>query len=536
METNNANPGQIETAINSGAETSGKHISYWLASTEQLKSDTLSQDISADVAVIGAGISGITTAYCLLKSGRSVIVLEDGYVGSGETGRTTGHIVNALDDFYSEIESYHGEEGARYAAESHTAAIDFIERVVREENIDCDFNRTDGYLFLHPTDKKKTLEDEFAATNKYGIATELIEGVPGIPLETGPCLKYPGQGQFHVMKYLNGLTRAFIRRGGKVYTRSRASEIQSGYVKANGYTVNAGHVVVATNTPVNNLFAIHTKLVPYRTYVIGAKIRKKHVQPALWWDTGDHDSIWTTKPYNYVRTQKLDDQYYLLIHGGADHKTGQAKEENIPEENRYKALEEWLRKRFPQMEEVICRWSGQVMEPVDMMGYIGKNPGDDNVYIVTGDSGNGITHGTIAGILLTDLINERENPWKKLYSPSRITLKATNDWISENANTGMQYAGWLSHGDIETLEKLSPGKGAIINSGLNKVAVYRNKQGQIYSYTAVCPHLGCIVKWNNDEKSFDCPCHGSRFTCEGKVINGPALTDLKRVEVKNQYE
>ncbi|HXI01205.1 MAG TPA: FAD-dependent oxidoreductase [Sphingobacteriaceae bacterium] len=533
METPNSNPNNPNSATSSGVETSGKNLSYWLDSTEQLKFDKLSQDITTDVVVIGAGISGITTAYCLIKSGKSVVVLEDGYVGSGETGRTTAHVVNALDDFYHEIEKYHGKEGAKYAAESHTAAIDFVGTVINEENIDCDFKRLDGYLFLHPTDKKKTLDDELEATNKVGIATELIQGVPGISLENGPCLKYPGQGQFHAMKYLNGLTRAFIKLGGSVYTESRANEIKSGSVKANEFNVTAEHVVVATNTPVNNLFAMHTKQGPYRTYVIGAKIKKEHIEPALWWDTGDHDSKWITMPYNYVRTHDLDDQYYLLIHGGADHKTGQADDENIPEENRYKALEEWLKKRFPEMEEIIYRWSGQVMEPVDMMGYIGKNPGDDNIYIVTGDSGNGMTHGTIAGILLTDLINGRENSWEKLYSPSRITLKATNDWVSENTNVGKQFADWLSAGDIEKLEELSPGEGAIINSGLKKVAVYRNEQGQINSYTAVCPHLGCIVQWNNEEKSFDCPCHGSRFTCEGKVINGPASTDLERVEVKN---
>lgn len=533
METSNLTQNQNNSPDNSGLETSGTNLSYWLDSTEQLKFEKLTQDISADVAVIGAGISGITTAYCLIKSGKSVVVLEDGYVGSGETGRTTAHLVNALDDFYHEIEKYHGEEGAKYAAESHSSAIDFIEKVVQEENIDCDFKRLNGYLFLHPTDKKKTLEDELDATNKFGIHTEMLDGTPGIPLENGPCLMFPGQGQFHVLKYLNGITRAFIRLGGKVFTESRATDIQQGSVKVNGYKVTAGHVVVATNTPVNDLFAMHTKQAPYRTYVIGAKIRKEHLEPALWWDTGDHDSKWITMPYNYVRTQDLDDQYYLLIHGGADHKTGQADDENIPEENRYKKLEEWLRKRFPKMEEIIYRWSGQVMEPVDVMAYIGKNPGDENVYIVTGDSGNGMTHGTIAGILLTDIINGRKNPWEKLYSPSRITLKVTQDWIIENANVGKQYADWLDAGDIQSLEDLNPGDGAILNSGLKKIAVYRNEQGDVHSYTAVCPHLGCVVQWNKEEKSFDCPCHGSRFTCDGTVINGPASVNLEPVDIKS---
>lgn len=533
MKPDSPSPDSKTASDNSGIETSGKNLSYWLDSAGQLQFETLSQDLHADVAVIGAGISGITTAYCLVKSGKSVVVLEDGYVGSGETGRTTAHLVNALDDFYHVIEKYHGEDGAKYAAQSHTEAIDFIERVVKEENIDCDFKRVNGYLFLHPTDNKKTLKDELEATHKYGIHTTMLDGTPGIPLENGPCLMFPDQGQFHALKYLNGLTQAFIRLGGKIFTRSRATSIREGSVKVNGFTVTAKHVVVATNTPVNDLFTMHTKQAPYRTYVIAARIRKEFIEPSLWWDTGDQESKWITAPYNYVRTQDLDDEYYLLIHGGADHKTGQADDEDIPEEDRYKKLEEWLKKRFPQMEDIIYRWSGQVLEPVDVMAYIGKNPGEDNVYIVTGDSGNGMTHGTIAGILLTDLINGRKNAWENLYSPSRITLKATPDWIKENANVGSQYADWLLAGDIENVDELDPGEGAILASGIKKVAVYRDESGAVHSFSAVCPHLGCVVQWNKEEKSFDCPCHGSRFTCEGKVINGPASTDLERFNIKN---
>lgn len=517
---------------NSGTETSGSKLSFWLDSSDPLKYETLSGDLQADVVIVGAGISGITTAYCLAKSGKKVVVLEDGNVGSGETGRTTAHIVNALDDRYSEIERYHGENGARIAAESHTAAIDFIERTVNEENIDCDFKRVDGYLFLHPSDKESTLHDELAATHRAGINTELLDEVPGISHEGGPCLKYPDQGQFHPMKYLKGLSDAFIRMGGRIFTETRADSISEGSVSAGGFTVNAPHVVVATNTPVNDRFAMHTKQHPYRTYVIGAKIRKEHIRPALWWDTGDQNSKWITMPYNYVRTQDLDDEHYLLIHGGADHKTGQAEEENISEENRYDNLESWLRSRFPQAGEVIYRWSGQVMEPLDSMGYIGKNPGDENVYIITGDSGNGMTHGTIGGILLTDLINGKENRWAALYSPSRITLKVAPDYITENINVARQYADWLTAGDIETLEELKIGEGAVISSGLKKFAVYRDESGMISSFSAVCPHLGCIVQWNRDEKSFDCPCHGSRFSCTGTVINGPALTDLEQVSFK----
>lgn len=512
--------------------TSGSNISYWIDSISPLKFEPLNENIEIEVVVIGAGISGITTAYCLAKSGKKVVVLEDGYIGSGETGRTTAHIVNALDDRYSEIERYHGLEGSKQAADSHTAAIAFIESISIEENIDCDFKRLNGYLFLHPTDKQKTLEDEFEATHRAGIHTELIIGVPGIPVEEGLCLKFPHQATFHPMKYLSGLANAFIRLGGKVYTETHAQEIKEGEVIANGFNITAKDIVVATNTPINDMFTMHTKQYPYRTYVIASIIPKGSVDNALWWDTGDQHSKCFNIPYNYVRLQEYDEQYDLIICGGADHKTGQADKENLSAEDRYRILEDWMRQRFTNVLETVYRWSGQVMDPVDSLGYIGKNPGDKNIYIVTGDSGNGMTHGTIAGILLDDLINGRENPWEKLYDPSRITLKASKDFISENINVAAQYGDFLSKSDIQNTQELKLDEGAIINSGLKKVAVFKDKDGQIHAYSAICPHLGCVLQWNGEEKSFDCPCHGSRFTCEGKVVNGPALSDLEEVQLK----
>jgi Rieske Fe-S protein len=215
-----------------------------------------------------------------------------------------------------------------------------------------------------------------------------------------------------------------------------------------------------------------------------------------------------------------------LIIGGEDHKTGQADAEEIKEEERYDLLEQWTRDRFPMITNIAYTWSGQVLEPVDMLAFIGRNPGDENIYIVTGDSGNGMTHGTIAAMLIRDLINGVENPWEKIYDPSRITLSTGIDYLREVGNMTSQYADFVTPGDIDSLNLLSREEGAIIRSGLKKVAVYKDENNVIHAFSAVCPHLGCYVHWNADEKSFDCPCHGSRFSCEGKVINGPALTDL----------
>jgi glycine/D-amino acid oxidase-like deaminating enzyme/nitrite reductase/ring-hydroxylating ferredoxin subunit len=511
--------------------TSGYHDTCWIDTTRILLYESLHADLQADVLVIGGGIAGLSVAYNLVRAGRQVVVLEDGNIGSGESGRTTAHLVNALDDRYTEIERIFGEEKARLAAESHTAAIDFIEDVVVRENIDCDFLRVDGYLFLHPSDKLKTLTKELEATQRAGIVTEMLDKTPGLATEEGPCLKFPDQAQFHPLKYLEGLCKAITKHGGQIYTGTHVSSFGRNKVEANGHTVRAHHIVVATNTPINDRVTIHTKQFAYRTYVIAAKIPKGSVTPALWWDTGDQESVWVTLPYHYVRTQPFDETHDLLICGGEDHKTGQPGKENVTEEERYHILEHWARQRFPMMQSIAYVWSGQVLEPLDAMGFIGRNPGDDNVYIATGDSGNGMTHGTIAGMLIRDLIVGRANPWEKLYDPARISLSVAGDYVKEVSNMAAQYLDYLTAGDIESVQDVQPNDGAVVRMGARKVAVYRDGNARLHAFSAVCPHLGCNVRWNSDERSFDCPCHGSRFTCEGKVMNGPATSDLKPISI-----
>ena len=495
-----------------------RHQSVWAASAALPQFSPMQENVHVDVCIVGAGISGLTTAYLLARAGRRVAVLDDSPVGGGMTQMTTAHITNQLDDRYFELEKLRGREAAQRAADSHSAAIDRIEAIVRQESIDCDFIRLDGYLFLAEDDPRETLERELEAAHRAGLgAVELLERAPYASFDTGPCLRFPNQGQFHPLKYLARLAQAIVHDGGRIFDGSHADEIEGGVpalVHVGKHVLTADAVVVATNAPVNDRVAIHTKQAPYMTYVIGARILPGSVPRVLAWDTGD--------PYHYLRIY----QDFLIV-GGEDHKTGQANDS--PE--RYARLEAWTRARFPQMGEVELAWGGQVMETYDYLAFIGRNPMDhENVYVVTGDSGMGITHGTIAGMLLSDLILGRPNSWEALYDPSRVTLRAAGDFARENSNVALQYTDWLTSGDVGSVDEIAPGSGALVRQGLEKLAVYRDDEGQLHACEAKCPHLGCLVHWNPAETTWDCPCHGSRFDRYGKVINGPANRDLAPAE------
>ena len=497
----------------------GKTDSIWTTTADIPVGVQLTEDAKTNVCIVGAGISGMTTAYLLAKEGVSVTVLEDGVIASGETGRTTAHLSFALDDRYTELERLHGERGAQLASESHQAAVTQIEAIVSEENIDCDFSRLDGYLFLAPGQERSLLEEEMEAGQRAGVPNlRIVDRAPIEGFNTGPALLFPNQGQFHPVKYLGGVAAAIERMGGRIHTRTHVKSIEGGgqpsVTTDSGKTIRANAVVVATNSPINDWLTIHTKQAPYRTYVIGALVPKGSIPKALYWDTAD--------PYHYVRLQPHSPTHDCLIVGGEDHKTGQADDT----ESRFDRLEAWTRKVFPHIQIVEYRWSGQVMEPVDGLAFIGRNPGDENVYIATGDSGHGMTHGTIAGMLIRDLIHHRDNEWAKIYEPSRKSVKSLGEFTKENLNVAAQYVDYVTGGDVKTADEIAPGSGAVLRRGLQKVACYKDETGIVHELSAICPHLGCVVDWNNTEKSWDCPCHGSRFNALGKVVNGPANKDL----------
>lgn len=492
----------------------GRTDSLWMATAPPLVLPPLAQDLKAEVCVIGAGLAGITTAYLLALEGRQVAVLEDGAVGGGETGRTTAHLSNALDDRFHVLERLHGLEGARIAAASHGAAIDRIESIVRAEAIECDFQRVDGYLFVPPGEPLDALDAEFEAARRAGLTdVRMVPRAPVPSFDSGPCLLFPRQAQFHPLAYLHALVGAIQRRGGWVYGQTHVTGVEAGppatVATGAGPAVTADFVVCATNTPIIDWLVIHSKQSAYRTFAIGARVPGGSVPAALYWDTAD--------PYHYVRLQGD-----VLIVGGEDHKTGQEDDGY----DRFAYLEAWSRERFP-IGEVEYKWSGQVMEPVDGLGYIGRNPSDKrHILVATGDSGQGMTHATIAGVLLTDLIQDRPNEWETLYDPSRKSLRSAAEYLKENVNVAKQYLDYVSPGEARSVDDIGSGEGALVRQGLTKLAVYRDESGAIHALSAVCPHLGCIVHWNSLERTWDCPCHGSRFAVDGAVLNGPAAAGL----------
>ena len=522
--------------METSGERAGATVSLWERTAKKFRSARLAENATTEVCVVGAGIAGVTTAYLLARENRQVVLIDDGPVGGGMTGRTTAQFVTLVDDGYEKIEKILGEEWARLCAESQMAAIDRVESIVNAEKIDCDFERVDGYLFLPPGGSVTDLKRELEAIHRAGLRdSERIDRIPIGKFSTDGVLRIPRQAQFHPLKYLNALAQRIVDLGGRIFTGTRVVKVEdSDRVKietSDGRTITANAAVIATNCPINDRLVIHSKQAPYATYVVGLRVTRE-VGRVLLWDTAmtaeEEEQKLGPISYHYIRFAR-DETGDVLIVGGEDHKTGQESDC----EERFAKLERWTRDHFPFVGEVTDRWSGQVMEPVDGVAYIGRNPGDKNVYIVTGDSGNGMTHGTIAGMLIVDLIADRENPWTKLYDPARKTLKASviADYISENANVAAQLRDYVTPGDAPSAGKIKNGEGAVLRDGANKIAAYRDETGTLHKFSAVCPHLKCIVRWDICEKTWDCPCHGSRFDAVGRVLNGPAISDLERLEL-----
>lgn len=509
--------------MNVGDERS---ISPWMEEGPALEARPLTADETCDVVVIGSGIAGLSTAYELARFGRDVVVIDRGRIGMGMTSRTTAHLATELDDFYSELIRTRGEDEARLYHDSQVAAVNRIEAISRDEGIDCDFTRLDGYLIPTEEGPISDLQEEFDACRKIGVEVEWADSAPIPGMESGRCLRFPNQGRIHPMRYLAGLARAIAARGGRIYsdTVHVGDEEKDGRVEITterGPIIRAGAAVFATNSPTNNKVAIHSKQVPDRTYAIAGRVPRGSVPDALVWDTYE--------AYHYVRIQEWSDGEDLLIVGGEDHRSG----EETDMDERFARLHEWTRKRYPSFDKADYSWSGQVMEPMDFMPYSGRNPGNENIYVHTGDSGQGITNGVAGSLTILPLIIGEDSRYAPIFDPARkspTSVAAVGEFVRGQAGAVKNLAEHLGPGELSSLDELEPGEGGIIREGLHKVAAYRGKDGAIVKRSAVCTHLGCIVHWNGFEQCWDCPCHGSQFAPDGAVLNGPAVKPLAEVQ------
>ncbi|MFT3695957.1 MAG: FAD-dependent oxidoreductase [Kofleriaceae bacterium] len=460
-------------------------------------------EAAADVIVIGAGIAGLSVARTLAERGQSVLIIDRAMIGGGQTARTSAHLASALDDRFYVLRERFGIDGARLAAESHARALDIIE----QSGIDCDFRRVPGLLF----GDEEVLNKELVAAREAGLEVARIDSA-GLPFDTGPALQFAGQGAFHPLKYLAGLARACTELGARIRTRGHVLMVQNGERPVvqldNGIELETGAVVDATCFGITSRFDLPIRMAAYRSYCVGFKIPVGSIADALYWDTED--------PYHYIRV--ADD---MLIVGGADHRVGQGDPEDA-----WSSLVEWARPRFPMATDVVAQWSGQVGEPADGLAYIGSLPGKQNVYVVAGDSGNGLTHGVIAGELLPALIAGEPHPWKDLYSPARSRVHGLGTLLHEALKSNTPFRDWISPADVSSIDQIPPGSGATVRRGVHLVAAYRSEDGTICERSARCPHLHAVVRWNDAEKTWDCPAHGSRFDGCGRVLNGPSAHDL----------
>lgn len=483
----------------------------------------LAADTGCDVCVVGAGITGLGTAWHLAQAGLDVVVIDDGPVAGGETARTTAHLTQIPGRRYHWLAKVHGGDAAATFAAAHGAAIDAIEARVREDGIECGFERLDAYLFQPADGDEEELEPEWEAARAAGLAgIAWADRAPLADFDTGRCLRLPRQAQFHPLLYLDALERALVKRGARIHRDTRAHALDDGpplvVETAAGPRIRAGTVVVATNSPFHMKLGVHTKQGPFRTYAVAFAVERRRAARALYYDT--------PLPYHYVRFHTRADGGEVLIVGGEDHRTGTANDAT----RRWTALEAWSRERFPEAGRVLTRWSGQVFEPADGVAFIGRDPERENVLLATGDAGMGMTHGTIAAELLTALALGREHRWEKLFDPARKPVRAAAEALKSLAEAAKGLAGHLTPGDASSADQIPAGGGAVLRRGTKKVAVYREPGGTLHHFDAACTHLGCPVSWNAAEQSWDCECHGSRFDACGRVLTGPASRDLERVK------
>jgi glycine/D-amino acid oxidase-like deaminating enzyme/nitrite reductase/ring-hydroxylating ferredoxin subunit len=495
----------------------GKAESVWIDTTPSTHYPSLSSIPDVDVIVIGAGIAGLTTAYLLQTSGMNVVVLEMQQIVKGVTGYTTAKVTSLHNLIYDHLIHTFGEEQARMYGEANQAGLEKIAELAESLHISCDFLRTSSYTFTESEREIKKIETEVEAAIKLGLPAAFVTETE-LPLPVKAAVTFRNQAQFHPRKYLLGLAEAFVNAGGHILEYTRVLEVEEGKpcrVTTNRGMISAPHVVVATHFPVYDPAFYFTRLAPYRSCVVGVKLDI----PA---PRGMYIGV-EEEAYSF-RNQPTPDGEILIV-GGEGYKTGQGG--SVREH--FERLEAYARQHFP-VTATAYHWATQDQRTLDHVPYIGLiSPSSKNVYVATGFNGWGMTNGTAAGIILSDLISGRENAWSVVFNPNRFKpLASSKQLISEGANIAKEIVtGHLPKSAPQVLQELAIGDGKVVQHNGEKIAVSKDVSGKLHMVSALCSHMGCVVNWNNAEMSWDCPCHGSRFDADGKVLHGPAVKDLE---------
>ncbi|MEO5927893.1 MAG: FAD-dependent oxidoreductase [Patescibacteria group bacterium] len=492
-----------------------EHSSSWDIRAERPSFPALNATIDADVAVIGGGIAGVMTAYQLAKAGKRVALLEKGKIADGETGWTTAFVTCVTDASLTELTRTFGAAGAKLAWASGQLAIDEIERIIAAEHIDCDFVRRSAYIYAPDTEGLATLHREYELASSYGFPVAMKDAPLGF--STTGYIEVPNQATFHPVKFVTELAKRAEKLGVQIFEQTEATGCTGpeGIVETKNGKVRAETVILATHIPYNDPDDISSRITAYQSYVIEATIPKGVLKEAIYWDTN--------KPYHYFRVDGFADHDRLIL-GGEDHKTGQGEDSAVHTKN----LETFLKELLPGVSYTIVRtWSGQILETIDGLPYIGDTFFHKHHLMATGFSGNGMTFGVLSGLINRDHILGKTTEMSKLYSPRR--LKGLKGYMERGANFVSQWMKGKMNRDTVTLESVNPGEGAIVDIDGKKVAIYKSPSGHVVKLSPVCTHLGCTVQWNTEGKTWDCPCHGSRFKKEGGVLNGPATKPLEKI-------
>ncbi len=509
-------------------QLTGQHIPFWMSSTSEGKFRSLTNNVFVDVAIVGGGIAGLTAAFLLKRAGKKVAVIEAEAIASKASGRTTAKITSLHQLVYAELIEKYGEEKARIYAESNQAALEQIVSLIEEENIDCDFSRQDAYTFAESEENLDKVKTEAEAAMSLGLPASFVDETP-LPFKVAGAVKFTDQAQFHIRKYLAVLAEKINGNGSYVFELSRVTSVNSGEqlctVEAENGTVKAQDVIVTTNLPITDEGLFFAKTAPKRSYIVAGKIDRDHAPEGMFIGCGDS--------YRSIRTAQ-DGEDLLLLIGGEGHRVGDVTET----EQRYLALEEYGREQFG-IDTYDYRWSGQDLKSRDGLPYIGQLTDDEkHIFVATGFSLWGVTNGTLAGMLLSDRLLGKDNPWAELYDATREVSfmdeeKKRNELFGEDEgsddDSDSQSDDSTPKIDASYFDELDKGEGKVITVDEQDIAIYRDENGEAIAMSAACSHMGCSVSWNSAEKSWDCPCHGGRFDCKGEVINAPPVGPLKTI-------